>query len=140
MTALHLVGLYKSSAPVVRALIEAGAEVEAFNGDQESPLHWAAAYNPVVVQVLVQANAKVNVLDKWNWSPLYLAARANNIEAVVCLCEAGADPHLGHSPDVPCQWYFNSCSLSAYEVDDDMKALISMTIKKTTKKTIKKTI
>ena len=70
MTALHLVGLYKSSAPVVKALIKAGAEVDALDGHQCSPLHWAAMYNPAAVQVLVQANAKVNVLDKWNWSPL----------------------------------------------------------------------
>ena len=63
MTALHLVGPCKSSAPVVRALIEAGAEVDALDGDQTSPLHDAAMHNSAAVQVLVQANAKVNVLD-----------------------------------------------------------------------------
>ena len=112
MTALHLVGLYKSSAPVVRALIEAGAEVEALDGGQDSPLHYAARFNPAAVQVLVQANAKVNVLNKWNNSPLYWAARKNQSEAVVCLCKAGADPHLGNSP------------LSSSRVNEEMKALI----------------
>ena len=112
MTALHLVGLYKSSAPVVRALIEAGAEVEALDGGQRSPLHWAAEFNPAAVQVLVQANAKVNVLSKWNWSPLYEAAYKSHSEAVVCLCKAGADPYLGNSP------------LSDSDVNDEMKALI----------------
>ena len=63
MTALHLVGVFKSSPPVVRALIEAGAEVDALDGDQTSPLHDAAMHNSAAVQVLVQANAKVNVLD-----------------------------------------------------------------------------
>ena len=111
MTALHLVGVGKSSAPVVKALIEAGAEVEALDGDQQSPLHYAAQFNPEAVQVLVQANAKVNVLNKWNCSPLYWAAR-NHSEAVVCLCKAGADSHLGNSP------------LSSSRMNDEMKALI----------------
>ena len=112
MTALHLVGVCKSSAPLVKALIEAGAEVEALDGGQRSPLHWVAMYNPAAVQVLVQANAKVNVLNKGNRSPLYWAARKNHSEAVVCLCKAGADPHLGNSP------------LSSSRVNDEMKALI----------------
>ena len=97
---------------MVRALIEAGAEVEALDGGQRSPLHWAAEFNPAAVQVLVQANAKVNVLNKGNRSPLYWAARKNHSEAVVCLCKAGADPHLGNSP------------LSDSDVNDEMKALI----------------
>ena len=112
MTALHLVGISNISAPVVRALIEAGAEVEALDGDQYSPLHYAASLNPAAVQVLVQANAKVNVLDKWNRSPLYWAAYFKQSEAVVCLCKAGADPHLGNSP------------LSSSDVSDEIKALI----------------
>ena len=107
-----MVGRFKSSAPVVKALIEAGAEVEALDGGQRSPLHWVAMYNPAAVQVLVQANAKVNVLNKWNDSPLYWAALNNHSEAVVCLCKAGADPHLGISP------------LSDFRVNDEMKALI----------------
>ena len=97
---------------MVKALIEAGAEVEALDGGQRSPLHWAAEFNPAAVQVLVQANAKVNVLDKWNESPLIDAARNNHSEAVVCLCKAGADPYLGNSP------------LSDFRVNDEMKALI----------------
>ena len=112
MTALHLVSIFTSSAPVVRALIETGAEVDALDGNQESPLHWAAKYNPPALHVLVQANAKVNALNKWNGSPLYWAARCNESEAVVCLCKAGADPRLGNSP------------LSSSDVNDEMKALI----------------
>ena len=97
---------------MVRALIEAGAEVEALDRGQFSPLHCAAELNPAAVQVLVQANAKVNVLNEWNNSPLYWAARKNHREAVVCLCKAWADAHLGNSP------------LSESDVNDEMKALI----------------
>ena len=112
MTALHLVGISNISAPVVRALIKAGAEVDALDSNQDSPLHYAAQFNPAAVQVLVQANAKVNVLNEWNNSPLYRAARNNHSEAVVCLCKAGADPYLGNSPR------------SDFRVNDEMKALI----------------
>ena len=112
MTALHLVGISNISAPVVRALIKAGAEVDALDSNQDSPLHYAAQFNPAAVQVLVEANAKVNVLDKLNYSPLFCAANCKQSEAVVCLCKAGADPHLGNSP------------LSSSYVNDEMKALI----------------
>ena len=93
-------------------MIEAGAEVDALDSDHYSPLHWAAMLNPAAVQVLVQANAKVNVLNGCNNSPLYYAAYFKQSEAVVCLCKAGADPHLGNSP------------LSSSDVNDEMKALI----------------
>jgi len=112
VTALHLVGIFKSSVPVVEALIEANAEVDALNGGQESALHYAAAYNPAAVQALVQANAKVNVLTQWNKSPLFWAAHYNHSEAVVCLCKAEADPYLGDSP------------LLHSRVNDEMNALI----------------
>ena len=93
-------------------MIEAGAEVEALDCDQCSPLHDAAIFNPAAVQVLVQANAKVNVLGKGNTSPLYYAAYFKQSEAVVYLCKAGAKPYLGKSP------------LSDSRVNDEMKALI----------------
>ena len=42
----------------VPALIEAGADIEAQNSKKESPLHFAAAGNPVAVVLLLQAEAK----------------------------------------------------------------------------------
>ena len=65
----------------------------------DSPLHFAAYWNPAAVPILLAANAEVNLLNKYNNSPLFLAAYGNHPECVVDLCnKAGADPHLGNSP------------------------------------------
>ena len=113
MTALHLAAQF-SSASVVRALIEAGAEVNARDSWKQSPLHSAASYNPAAVPVLLEANADVNVLGCQNYSPLFLAAWKNQRDSVIALCSAGADPHMGNSP------------LTSSLVDSDMKSLIRM--------------
>ena len=100
MTALHLAAQF-SSGSVVRALIEAGADVGAQDApDQKSPLHYAASdnlqYN--VVPVLLRERAEVNLLDNKQRSPLYNAAYTSHREAVIALCAGGADPYLGKSP------------------------------------------
>ena len=97
--------MYDKSGSGVRALIEAGAEINALNDRQRSPLHFAAYCNPAAVPILLAANAEVNLLDRYNESPLFNAADNNQPKCVVDLCKAGADPHLGRSPltdsDVP---------------------------------------
>ena len=99
MTPLHLAVEFKSSATVVNTLCEAGADVDALNSDQMSPLHLASIGNPAVVPVLIGAGCKVNLLDEWQWSPLFLAARfSEDRSAVAALMSAAADPHLGNSP------------------------------------------
>ena len=65
---------------------------------QYTALHIAAANNPSAVPVLLEYNADVNALDSRNWSPLFWAAKKNHRAAVIALCVAGADPHLGKSP------------------------------------------
>ena len=97
----------------MRALIEAGAEVNAQDSRQCSPLHIAAVDNPAAVPVLLEANANVNVLNDRNNSPLFCAAWKNQRDSVIALCNAGADPHMGNSP------------LTSSDVDSsDMKSLI----------------
>ena len=98
MTALHLAAQFKSSASVVRALIEAGANVNARTGSQNSPLHYAALCNPEAVPLLLKAGADPNMLNSGQWSPLAYAAENNFKESVIALCAAGADPRLGKSP------------------------------------------
>ena len=94
---------------------------------QLTALHLAARFNPAAVPVLLEANARVNVLTSCsysysckhlcslfscNTSPLFDAAQKNHQEAVIALCAAGADPHLGRSP------------LTDSDVSDEMKTLI----------------
>ena len=79
---------------------------------QYTALHLAAMFNPAAVSVLLEANADVNVVSSNNQSPLFWAAGKNHREAVIALCAAGADPHLGRSP------------LTDSDVSDEMKTLI----------------
>ena len=101
MTPLHLAAMeYKGSAEVVSTLVQAGANVNALNSDQESPLHVASLWNPVAVPILVGAGCKVNLLNDWGTSPLFLVAffSGQDRSAVAALMSAGADPYLGKSP------------------------------------------
>ena len=99
MTPLHLAVMFESSATVVSTLVQAGANVDALNSNQESPLHYASWKNPAVVPVLIGGGCKVNLLDMWQHSPLYYAARVSkDRSAVAALMSAAADPHLGISP------------------------------------------
>jgi len=97
-TALHLAAQFKSSATVVRALIEAGADVDALNSNLSSPLHRASLWNPAVVPILLEAGATVNVLNKWRETPLCYAVLQDHRSAIEALLAAGADPLLGESP------------------------------------------
>ena len=113
MTPLHLAAMFKSSTTVVTTLVRAGANVDALDSWQRSPLHYASIWNPAVVPVLIGGGCKVNLLDSLQWSPLFYAARVSkDRSAVLALLQAGADPHLGVSP------------LTNPYVSDDMKALI----------------
>ena len=114
MTVLHLAAWFKCSAEIVKILLEAGADVDAVDSDQSSPLHYASGWNPAIVPVLLEAGAKVNVLTSWQNSPLFLAADAEwkKEASVVALMAASADPHLGKSP------------LTSSRVSKEMKALI----------------
>ena len=112
MTALHLAVKFKTPASILRALIAAGADIEALDSRKRSPLYWAVRYHPAAVKTLVLLNARVNMLDENNHTPLYWAAWFKRRQSIVFLCENGADPHLGYSP------------LKVSVIDEDMKALI----------------
>ena len=112
MTPLHLAAEFKSSAAVVNALIEAGADIDALDSVQNSPLHYASWQNPVVVPGLIGAGCKVNLLNKHQCSPLLYAALSKDRSAVAALMAAMADPHLGLSP------------LTDSDVSDEMKYYI----------------
>ena len=137
ITALHLAAIYNPAA--VPVLLEANAEVNLLDSDkvkldfmryeystfsftivtlrpfptQQTALHLAAYYNPAAVPVLLEANAEVNVVDGSNRSPLFDAAENNHREAVIALCVAGADPHLGDPSPLTVSW-----------ISEDMKNLI----------------
>ena len=90
--------MYNPSVDVIKALVDAGADIDARDDDQVTPLHYAAGSNQGMVKVLIERGANVNVLNGVQRSPLWYAAFYNNREAVIELCKAGAKPQLGHNP------------------------------------------
>ena len=105
VTPLHLAVMYESSAEVVSTLIQAGGNVDALDGNHQSPLHLASMWNPAVVPVLIGAGCKVNLLNKYQHSPLYYAASySKDRAAVAALMAAAADPHLGDPSPLTCKY------------------------------------
>ncbi|MFT4626481.1 MAG: cytohesin [Myxococcota bacterium] len=72
-TALHA-AVESGSADAVRALLEAGATVDARRWDQWTPLHIAASTNDAAsARLLLAAGAAVNARDRNNATPLHWA-------------------------------------------------------------------
>ena len=79
---------------MIVALEELGADVDARDVNDFTPLHWAAMNNgePAIIRALGSAGADVEAHDFTNgWTPLHLAAVGQNPDIVDALLEAGAD-------------------------------------------------
>jgi ankyrin repeat protein len=88
---------YEVNTEVVRALIKAGADVNAKDNDGFTPLIWGAAKNgkgAEIVAVLIQAGADIHAKDNNGSTPLMWAAGCKNTEAVNTLIQAGADVNV----------------------------------------------
>lgn len=75
--------------------LAAGADVQALDGINSTPLHWAARdnENPAVIEALVRAGADVQALNENARMPLVSAAGWNENPAVIeALLAVGADP------------------------------------------------
>ncbi|XP_047101164.1 BTB/POZ and MATH domain-containing protein 4-like isoform X1 [Schistocerca piceifrons] len=76
----------------VRALLAAGADVGARDGDGWTALHCAADRgDAAVVRLLLSAASDPNARDRWGKTPLHLAACWGQAEAAAALLQAGAD-------------------------------------------------
>ena len=72
----------------VKALIEAGADVNAKNEEGKTPLHRAVFWeNLETVEALLKAGAKVKARDEGGWTPLDLT---NNDAIKALLRKVGA--------------------------------------------------
>lgn len=77
----------------VRALLKAGADVNAAEGDGTTALHWAARSGDAdLVQMLLSAGANVRATTRLGaYTPLMMAAQAGHSAAVAALLAGGAD-------------------------------------------------
>lgn len=79
---------------MVRALLDAGASLEAVNDQGETPLIVATKYprlNGDVVRLLIERGAKVNARSKKGRTALMHAAFELEVDEVIVLVEKGAD-------------------------------------------------
>ena len=82
----------------VRALVEAGADVNAARADGATALLWAAYWDALeVVDLLVTAGADINGADDHGVTPLERAAENASLAMVEALLGAGADPDLAQT-------------------------------------------
>jgi ankyrin repeat protein len=82
----------QGSVQEVKAITEAGANVNAIDNLKYTTLHRAAMHSDdAVIKVIVAAGADINVLDNYGNTALRLAAMYNSAKVVQTLVEAGAD-------------------------------------------------
>ena len=87
-TPLHIA----DNAPIVSALVEAGADVWEKDSDGNTPLHWAASGNDSkVVSALLAAGVPVNAINNNDGTPLHKAASYGKVAIVSALIAAGAN-------------------------------------------------
>lgn len=101
---LHQAGCFKNAdliyaarigdADWVAALIDAGADVNEKNEDQETPLLWASFNGHLkVVRYLLDNGARVDERNKEGWSALMAAVLGERLETARVLLSRGADPN-----------------------------------------------
>ena len=83
---------YKIPLELMDWLITQGADINAKDEYERTPLHYHAQVNNVEkVALLLERGADINVKDEYDRTPLYYHAQVNNVEKVALLLEKGAD-------------------------------------------------
>jgi len=77
---------------VVRYLVDAGADVNAFGLDGNTPLHCAANHgNVAIIGVLIKRGGIVDKKNRWGNTPLHVTCKAGNKKVAKILIFQGAD-------------------------------------------------
>ena len=93
LTRLHIAAMF-GKPKTIKALVDAGANLDAEYRDDRTPLHFAAAgRSPETVSVLVDAGADIHARSKSGGTPLHTAAEDGTTEIVKAIVNAGADIH-----------------------------------------------
>lgn len=91
-TPLHLAALH-GHAPVVMALLDKGAQLEALDRSRRSALQLASQQdNTAVIKALLDAGAELDRIDSDTATALHGAAYLGHARAITQLLEAGANP------------------------------------------------
>ncbi len=104
-TPLELAFMYPPCPDMAKMLIEAGADPNARDEHNYTPLHRAVMIgNLELVQMLLQRGADINAVGRWGCTPLHLAVHGKECKAAIVreLLAKGADVNAcaswGHTP------------------------------------------
>jgi len=79
-------------ATIVKQLLEKGANIEAVDGNEWTPLHVASENgHEAVVQLLLKKGANIEAVDGNEWTPLYIASYNGHKAIVQLLRDNGAN-------------------------------------------------
>ena len=91
------IAAYNGYAPVVRALIDRGADIDKARNNGATPLYIASQNGHVdVVRMLLEQGADIHKARDDGVTPLYIASQKGHVEVVRMLLEQGADIHKAH--------------------------------------------
>ena len=109
----------RGDGAAVRALVDAGADVNAPQGDGMTALHWAAELGDAeTVTVLIDADANLEAVTRLGaFTPLHVAAEVGQAATVKLLLEAGANPRAVSTlgGEVPLHYAAQAGSVEAIE-------------------------
>ena len=110
----------RADAAAVRALVDAGADVNAPQGDGMTALHWAAELGDAeTVKFLIDSGANLEAVTRLGaFTPLHVAGEAGQGAATKLLVEAGANPHAVSTlgGELPLHYAAEAGSVAAIEV------------------------
>lgn len=100
-TVLHYVTAKKNQADTIyQYLIEHGADVDAVDNSDNTPLHNAArSKNLLIVQYLIEKNCEIDPVNQMGRTPFLEAAKARDAKIVRFLAKNGADIYLHDKED-----------------------------------------
>ena len=83
---------FNKNPDIIKALLAAGAEVNAKDEDGWTPLHFAAGFteNPDIIKILLAAGAEVDAKNEEGFTPLMWAVLADDARQVTQLLAKGA--------------------------------------------------